>query len=103
MQYCPDQDVTRAQMAVFLLKTSQGGSYVPPSCTGLFTDVPCPATPAFPFSDWIEDLSNRGITAGCSSDPGPPPTMRYCPDNPVTRQEMAVFLIKTFGYVLYGP
>ena len=27
----------------------------------------------------------------------------YCPDRPVTRAEMAVFLVKAFGLVLYGP
>jgi hypothetical protein len=90
-------------MAVFLLKASQGSSYVPPACAGIFTDVPCPATPAFPYSDFIEDLFNRGITAGCASNPGPPPTQQYCPDNSVLRQEMAVFLTRTFSLVLYGP
>jgi len=97
--FCPDQNVTRAQMSVFLLKTLLGGAYTPPDCTGLFADVPCPATPEFPFSNFIEDLSIRGITAGCQV--GPPAL--YCPDNPVTRQEMAVFLSLTFDLVLYGP
>jgi hypothetical protein len=97
--FCPDQNVTRAQMSVFLLKTLLGGAYVPPDCTGLFADVPCPATPEFPYSNFIEDLSIRGITAGCQV--GPPAL--YCPDNPVTRQEMAVFLSLTFDLVLYGP
>jgi hypothetical protein len=96
LQYCPDREISRAEMAVFLLKTLLGSVYAPPACTGLFTDVPCPATPAFPFSDWIEDLSIRGITAGCG--PG-----LYCPDAPVTRQEMAAFLRITFSLVLYGP
>jgi hypothetical protein len=103
MQYCPGRDVLRSEMAVFLLKTSQPPGYVPPACTGTFTDVPCPSTPEFPFSDWIEDLYARGITAGCASLPGPPPTIQYCPDNPVTRQEMAVFLTKSFALLLYGP
>ena len=53
----------------------------------------------FPFSNFVEDLSTRGITAGCQV--GPP--VLYCPDNPVTREQMAVFLTKTFGLVLYGP
>ena len=40
--YCPNNTVTRAQMSVFLLKTSQGPSYTPPPCTGtVFDDVPC--------------------------------------------------------------
>ena len=86
-------------MSVFLLKALEGSAYAPPACTGIFQDVPCPATPQFPFSNFVEDLANRGITAGCQA--GPPAL--YCPDNPVTREQMAVFLTKTFGLVLYGP
>ena len=56
-------------MAVFLLKTSQGSSYVPPACEPVFTDVPCPATVDFPYSDFIEDIYNRGITSGCQLSP----------------------------------
>jgi hypothetical protein len=97
--YCPGLPVTRAQIAPFLLKTLMGGSYTPPDCTGVFTDVPCPATDEFPFSNFIEDLSTRGITAGCQI--GPPAL--YCPDNVVTREQMAAFLTRTFSLVLYGP
>jgi hypothetical protein len=86
-------------MSPFLLKTLLGGAYTPPACTGLFDDVPCPATPQFPFSDFIEDLSTRGITAGCQA--GPPAL--YCPDSPVTREQMAAFLRLTFALLLYGP
>jgi hypothetical protein len=97
--YCPDDPVTRAQMAPFLLKTLLGGGYVPPDCAGVFTDVPCPATPEFPYSNFVEDLKTRGITAGCQV--GPPAL--YCPDDPITREQMAAFLTLTFGLVLYGP
>ncbi|HEY1252763.1 MAG TPA: hypothetical protein VGH97_16410 [Thermoanaerobaculia bacterium] len=96
--YCPDQPVTRAQISPFLLKTLLGGDYVPPDCAGIFQDVPCPATPEFPFSNFIEDLSTRGITAGCAV--GPPAL--YCPDGVVTREQMAAFLTRTFTLVLYG-
>ena len=58
----------------------------------MFADVPCPATPEFPFSDWIERLYADGITSGCSIDP-----LLYCPDNPNLRGEMAVFLTRTFA------
>ena len=82
-------------MAVFLLKAFEGSTYLPPACTGIFNDVPC--TPGTGFSDWIEELSNRGITSGCSVAPP-----LYCPTNPNNRGQMAVFLVKTFGLVLYG-
>ena len=61
--YCPTNPVTRAQMAVFLLKGEHGGSYLPPACSStLFTDVPCPGTA---FVDWINQLATEGITGGC--------------------------------------
>jgi uncharacterized repeat protein (TIGR01451 family) len=86
-KYCPNDPVTRGQMAVFLLKTLLGSGYVPPTPMGIFADVPLDY-----FSiDWIEDLYNRGITGGCGTDP-----LRYCPDDPNTRGQMAVFLAKTF-------
>jgi hypothetical protein len=80
-------------MAVFLLKALEGSAYVPPACTGLFDDVACPSQ----FADWIEELADRAITGGCSVTPA-----LYCPTNPNNRGQMAVFLVKTFGLVLYG-
>jgi cysteine-rich repeat protein len=94
--YCPGNSVTRAQMAVFLLRTLETSAYDPPDCAGVFDDVPC--TPGIGFSDWIEELYNRGITGGCSLVPP-----LYCPGNPNNRGQMAVFLDRTFGLLLYGP
>jgi hypothetical protein len=96
LQYCPDNIVNRQQMAVFLLKMKESSAYDPPDCTGIFADVPC--TPGTGFSDWIEELYNRQITGGCVANP-----LQYCPQNSVTRQQMAAFLSKNFGLVLYGP
>ena len=59
--YCPDNAVTRGQMAVFLLKAEHGAAFVPTPCTGVFPDVACPST----FADWIEQLAAEGITGGC--------------------------------------
>ena len=86
--YCPSQFVTRAQMAIFLLKTSQGSSYTPPAAVGIFGDVPVGSFGA----DFIEDLYNRGITGGCQLSP-----LLYCPGNAVLRQQMATFLVRTFS------
>jgi hypothetical protein len=74
-------------MAVFLLATLEGPLYAPPAPTGIFQDVPPTAFAAA----WIEELLERGIAAGCSAAP-----MLYCPDETVTRGEMAVFLTGTF-------
>ena len=86
--YCPLSNVTRQQMAVFLLKSKHGATYVPPACTGDFTDVPCPGNP---FADWIEQLSAEGITGGCGGT-------NYCPASPVRRDQMAAFLYNTFQF-----
>jgi CSLREA domain-containing protein len=84
--YCPDQVVTRAQMAIFLLRAKHGSGYTPPAATGVFTDVPT----SYWAANWIEQLAAEGITGGCGGS-------NYCPDNPVTRAEMAIFLVRTFN------
>jgi parallel beta-helix repeat protein len=83
--YCPQNPVRRDQMAVFLLKASHGSGYVPPGCTGVFNDVPCPSQ----FANWIEQLAAEQITGGCGGD-------NYCPGASNTRGQMAVFIVKTF-------
>ncbi len=87
--FCPNNFVTRRQMAVFLLKAKYGSSYVPPACAGVFDDVACPGAAAV---DFIERLSVEGITGGCQASPP-----LYCPDGTSTRGQMAVFITKTFG------
>jgi len=89
--YCPGNAVNRQQMAVFLLKAHLGSDHVPPACTGtVFDDVPCMGGP---FDPWIEELASLGVTGGCQVVPVP----LYCPTNPNTRGQMAVFLIKAFN------
>ncbi len=83
--YCPDATVTRDQMAVFLLRAKYTSAYIPPSATGVFTDVPVDYWAA----PWIEQLASEGITGGCGIG-------NYCPNGPVTRSQMAVFLVRTF-------
>ncbi|HMV96976.1 MAG TPA: S-layer homology domain-containing protein [Anaerolineales bacterium] len=85
--YCPDAYITRAQMAIFLLRGEHGSAYTPPAATGtVFGDVPVGAFAA----DWIEQLAAEGVTSGCGGG-------NYCPDANVTRAEMAVFLVRTFS------
>ena len=86
------QNTLRQQMAVFLLKGKHGLCYTPPPCVGTFPDVPCPST----FADWIEALAAEGITGGCGGG-------NYCPQNPVRRDQMAVFLLKAEHGSTYVP
>jgi YDG domain/MBG domain (YGX type)/Bacterial Ig-like domain (group 3)/S-layer homology domain len=91
--YCPTNPVTRAQMAVFLLRGIHGGSYAPPTATGTrFADV----SATYWAAAWIEQLATEGVTAGCGGG-------NYCPDSPVTRAQMAIFLLKSKHGISYSP
>jgi hypothetical protein len=54
--------------------------------TADFGDVPT----SHPFFQFVEALSASGITAGCGNG-------NFCPDAPLTRGQMAVFLSKALG------
>jgi hypothetical protein len=60
----------------------------PAPATATFNDVPT----GHPFFRFVEALAKSGITGGCSANPP-----LYCPDNPVTRGQMAVFLSIALG------
>src|SRR6185503_2330588 len=77
LRYCPDAGVTRAQIAVFLLRAKHGAGFTPPPATGtVFADVPA----SDPFAPWIEQLAAEGITGGCGGG-------NYCPTDAVTRAQ----------------
>ena len=85
--YRPENLVTRAEMAVFLLK---GIGITPPPMDGSdpFTDINLHWAEIF-----IEELFDQGITGGY-------PDGTYRPENRVTRAEMAVFLVNAFNIPL---
>jgi hypothetical protein len=60
----------------------------PAPAVATFNDVPT----SHQFFQFIEALAASGITAGCSASPP-----LYCPDFPLTRGQMAVFLAKALG------
>ena len=92
LNYCPDTNVNRAMMAVFVLRATHGPDFTPPPATGeVFTDVPVNS-----FAAWIEELAAEGITSGCGDG-------MYCPNAPVTRAQMAVFLVKAMYGADYIP
>lgn len=77
-RYCPDRPLTRGQMASLLARA---------------LDLPDADTDSF-FDDEgnvhegsIDDLAEAAIAHGCAED-------RFCPERPVTRQQMASFLAR---------
>lgn len=93
LMYCPETNVTRAQMAVFLLRGEHGSAYTPPAATGtIFGDVPA----GYWAGAWIEELAAEGITGGCGNG-------NYCPETVVTRDQMAVFLLRAKHGGTYAP
>lgn len=78
--FCPDNAVTRGQMAAFLVRalhlTDDGGG-------NTFSD-----DNGSVFEADIAKLAAAGITYGCN----PPSNSRFCPNEAVTRAQMAAFL-----------
>lgn len=83
--FCPDDTVTRGQMAAFMVRAL----HLPAAPGGGFTD-----TSDSIFSQDIDQLVSAGVTKGCN----PPSNDRYCPDSSVTRGEMAAFLVRAFRF-----
>ncbi len=75
--YCPYTDVTRAQMASFLTRALD----LPDGSDSPFTDLWSGSA----HSEDIAALAASGITQGCAPD-------RFCPNDTVTRDQMASFL-----------
>ena len=85
-RYCPDDPVTRGQMAAFLNRALE----LPAASPSPFTDT------AGTFTDDINRLYAAGITVGCA------PT-RYCTGDPVTRGQMAAFLNRALELPAASP
>ena len=85
LRYCPQDPVTRAQMATFLTRAL---NLQTPQQPAGFQDV----NPASVHAPSIEALYATQITRGCSQQP-----LRYCPQNPVTRAQMATFLTRALN------
>jgi hypothetical protein len=84
-RYCPTNFVTRGQMAAFLVRalkyTDDGGG-------DLFVDDDDSI-----FESDIDKLGTAGVTKGCN----PPVNDQFCPDDFVTRGQMAAFLHRALG------
>ncbi|MPZ54650.1 MAG: DUF1996 domain-containing protein [Acidimicrobiia bacterium] len=83
-RYCPDDNVTRGEMAAFLTRALHLHDTDGPNFTDISDTV---------FSEDIQRIAAEGITRGCN----PPDNTRYCPDDNVTRGEMAAFLTRALN------
>jgi SpoIID/LytB domain protein len=82
--FCPHDSVTRGQMAAFINR---------------YLNLPAPSKDHFvddtgnTFENDINRLAEAGITKGCN----PPANDRFCPDDFVTREQMAAFLVRALN------
>jgi hypothetical protein len=91
--YCPSATTTRDQMSAFVLVAKEGAGYTPPACaTPVFADVPA----SNPFCKYIEELARRGVVSGCGGG-------KFCPTSAVTRDQMAIFVLRTLDPALNPP
>ncbi|MDE0168829.1 MAG: S8 family serine peptidase [bacterium] len=86
LRFCPDQTVTRGQMASFLVRAFD----MPRAAPAGFVDVPAGNVHA----GSIDRLAAAGVTAGCATDPA-----RFCPGGRTTRAQMASFLARAIRWV----
>jgi hypothetical protein len=91
--FCPLNSATREQMAVFVLVGKEGAGYLPPPCTtAVFADVPASSS----FCPWVEEAARRGAAGGCGG-------ANFCPNVPITREQMAVLVLRTLDPLLDPP
>ncbi len=89
LTFCPNQPVTRAQMATFLVRAFD--LQTAPSAG--FAD-----TKGSTHEASIDALAAAGVTAGCKVEP-----LTFCPNQPVTRAQMATMLARAMGDVPLPP
>ena len=84
-RFCPDRNVTRAEMAVLLSRAFDLGEGPDPG----FSDVPADAW----YADSVARLAASRITIGCGDG------TEFCPSRATTRAQMATFLARALGLV----
>ena len=90
-KYCGERNVTRGEMAVFLVRAM---GYSDNGGENLFID-----DDGHLFENAIDKLGTAGVTKGCN----PPVNDRFCPNDHVTRGQMAAFLTRALGLTSMKP
>jgi hypothetical protein len=86
-RYCPDRAITRGEMAAFLVRTL---GLTDTGDRDWFSD-----DDESIFEADIDKIAAAGITSGCAEG-------RYCPNRELSREEMAAFVARAFGFVDEG-
>jgi len=81
-RFCPNDIVTRNQMAALLIRSMFGSTFTYTQ-TPYFTDVPS----TDPFFPYIQKLRDLGITKGCGAT-------AFCPGDPINRWAAAILIIR---------
>jgi hypothetical protein len=107
--FCPNDSITREQLAVFIVRAAINAEVNPPTDNTLNVEPPLPTQVSFSdvpathqFYRYIEDLKKRGFSGGCGAAPpgGLPP---FCPGDFVTRAQLATFVMKLLGIAAPSP
>jgi hypothetical protein len=101
-KFCPTASVSRQEIAWILCRATGKAALDRPAAT--FADVPT----TNPYRGWIERLADTAswpggiaVTNGCACPSIYPQAARcYCPKSPLTRAQLAVFLVRAFGIPL---
>jgi len=83
-RYCVDNNISRGEMAAFLTRTLR----LPAASRDFFVDDNNSI-----FENGINRVAQAGITLGCN----PPANTNFCPNDNVTRGQMAAFIIRALG------
>ena len=100
--FCPNEPILRWQMAVWLVRVLDDGAEPEQDGSRRFSDVDAGEW----WAPYVERFAELGVTRGCATDP-----LRYCPQEAVTRAQMASFLVRAFdlgvgpqtGFADVGP
>jgi|APSaa5957512535_1039671.scaffolds.fasta_scaffold05087_2 SpoIID/LytB domain protein len=81
-QFCPNESLTRSEMAALIVR-ALGLDLITDNDTFIDDD-------GHFFEDQIETIYHNGISLGCANN-------RYCPDERITRSEVAAFITRSYS------
>lgn len=90
--FCPDVGHSRTEGTVFYLRMLYGTGYTPPDPAGIFSDVPL----NYWGARWIEAAYDAGLIPACETSP----SLKFCPDDPLTRAMGAYMMVQAKGMTI---